>query len=75
MLAASPSVKIFTTNLAQSNVETLTGEGVNVGKFSATRGHVVLRILPGGEAFYVYVLDDSDLEYRVKAIFGPYLCK
>ena len=75
VLAASPSVKIFTTNLAQSNVETLTGEGVNVGKFSATRGHVVLRILPGGEAFYVYVLDDSDLEYRVKAIFGPYLCK
>ncbi len=75
VLAASPSVKIFTTNLAQSNVETLTGEGVNVGKFSATQGHVVLRILPGGDAFYVYVLDDSDLEYRVKAIFGPYLCK
>lgn len=29
----------------------------------------------GGDAFYVYVQDDSDLEYRVKAIFGPYLCK
>ncbi|MBP5521217.1 MAG: hypothetical protein J6X82_02210 [Bacteroidales bacterium] len=75
VLSASPSVKIFTTNLAESNVTTLTEEGVNVSKFSATQGHVVIRVLPGGGSYYVYVLDDSDLEYNVKAVFGPYVCK
>ena len=75
VLTASPSVKIFTTNLADSNVQTLTGEGVDMSKFVSTSGHVVIRVLPGGNSYYVYVLDDSDLEYKVKAIFGPYACK
>ncbi|MBO4742714.1 MAG: hypothetical protein J5533_03670 [Bacteroidales bacterium] len=37
--------------------------------------HVVVRVLPGGGSYYVYVLDDTDQEYRVKAIFGPYTAK
>ena len=75
VLNANSSVKIFTTNLAESNKTTLTNEGVNISKFSATQGHVVIRVLPGGGSFYVYVLDDSDLEYKVKSVFGPYVCK
>lgn len=75
VLNANSSVKIFTTNLAESNVTTLKGEGVDVSKFSATQGHVVIRVLPGGGSYYVYVLDDSDLEYKVKAVFGPYACR
>ena len=38
-------------------------------------GHIVLRVLPGGDKFYVYMLDDSDFEYRVKSIHGPYKSK
>lgn len=39
-----------------------------------TEGHVVIRVWPGGDQFYVYVLDDTDYAYRVNAIHGPYLC-
>lgn len=39
-----------------------------------TDGHVVIRVLPGGDQFYVYVLDDTDYAYKVKAIHGPYQC-
>ena len=75
VLAASPSVKIFTTNLAESNVATLQSEGVDPANFYTTGGHVVVRVLPGGGSYYVYVLDDTDQEYKVKAIFGPYTAK
>lgn len=34
-------------------------------------GHIVIRVAPEGD-FYVYVLDDTDKEYRVKSIHGPY---
>ena len=75
VLTASPSVKMFTTNIAESNLATLSSEGIDTSKFLSTQGHVVIRVLPGGASYYVYVLDDSDLEYKVKAVFGPYLCK
>ena len=75
VLNANSSVKVFTTNLADSNIATLTAEGVDVSKFSATSGHIVIRVLPGGGYFFVYVLDDSDLHYKVKSVFGPYLCQ
>lgn len=42
---------------------------------AGTEGHVVIRVLPGGDKFYVYVLDDTDFEYRIKSIHGPYSCK
>jgi hypothetical protein len=38
-------------------------------------GHIVLRVLPGGDKFYVYMLDDSNFDYRVKSIHGPYKSK
>ena len=72
---ANPSVKVFTTNLADSNVATLQSAGVNPANFYTTGGHVVVRVLPGGGSYYVYVLDDTDQEYKVKAIFGPYTAK
>ncbi len=43
-----------------------------VNKITAYNGHIVLRVTPGGEEFYVYMLNDSDFEYRVKSIHGPY---
>jgi len=75
VFTASPSVRIFTTNLTANNISTLKGEGVDASKFSATGGHVVVRVQPGGSSYYVYVLDDSDLEYRVLSIHGPYSCQ
>ncbi len=38
-------------------------------------GHIVVRVVPGGAQYYVYVLDDRDLDYKVKSIHGPYDCE
>ena len=35
-------------------------------------GHIVLRVAPGGGEYYVYMLDDTDFDYKVKSIHGPY---
>ena len=44
-------------------------------KITAYDGHIVLRVMPGGKYFYVYMLDDSDFEYKVKYVVGPYHSK
>ena len=44
------------------------------GACKCTEGHVVIRVSPGGNEFYVYVLDDTDYAYNIKAIHGPYTC-
>lgn len=46
-----------------------------IDKITGYGGHIVLRVKPGGKIFYVYMLDDSDFEYRVKSIHGPYKSK
>jgi beta-lactamase superfamily II metal-dependent hydrolase len=69
---ANPSVRIFTTNLAESNIATLKGKGIDPAKFSSTGGHVVIRVLPEGKKYYIFVLNDNNTDYKVKAKFGPY---
>lgn len=69
---ANSSVRIFTTNLAESNVATLKNEGIDPAKFFSTGGHVVVRVLPGGMKYYIYVLNDNNMEYKVKAKYGPF---
>jgi beta-lactamase superfamily II metal-dependent hydrolase len=35
-------------------------------------GHVVIRVMPGGDEFYAFVLDDRSPTPKVKSRFGPY---
>ncbi len=42
-------------------------EGIN-----SPYGHVVIRVEPGGDSYHVFILDDSDESFKVKAVFGPY---
>jgi hypothetical protein len=62
----------FTTNLHpyyhQSNKDA-------VSKMTGYDGHIVIRVANGGGEFYVYMLDDTDFEYKVKSIHGPYTSK
>ena len=44
-------------------------------KTSAYDGHIVLRVSDNGESFYVYTLDDTNFDYIVKTIHGPYQSK
>ena len=37
-------------------------------------GHVVIRVSPGGESFRVYMLDNTDYQYRVKSVSRAYYC-
>lgn len=69
---ANPSVRVFTTNLAESNVATLKNGGVDPVNFVSTGGHVVVRVLPEGKKYYIYVLNDNDENYKVKAKYGPF---
>lgn len=43
-------------------------------KMKSRNGHVVIRVKEGGDEFYVYVLDDTDFEYKVIQIDGPFSC-
>lgn len=38
-------------------------------------GHVVIRVEPGGERFWVFQLDDTNNLYKVKSVEGPFECE
>lgn len=72
---ANPDTKIITTNMVDRCRELLLADGVDPDKFLSTQGHVVIRVAPGGDRYWVIILEDDDMEYRVKAAFGPYKSK
>lgn len=73
MYSANADCNIFTTNLTENNKGVL-GSSV-VSRFNCTGGHIVVRVNPGGSLYYIYVLDDTNENYKVKQIHGPYTCK
>lgn len=72
VLNANASTRIFCTNLTQTNVTTLKNAGINPDTFLCQGGHVVVRVLPEGKKYYIYVLDDNNLDFKVKAKYGPF---
>jgi hypothetical protein len=60
---------VFATNMAEANRVVIGG---NIERFKSLQGHIVIRVAPGGESFRVIILDDSEENYRVKAVHGPY---
>ena len=42
---------------------------------AAVSGHNVIRVAPGGAEYMVYTLDDTDSNYRVTKIDGPFICR
>lgn len=61
---------VFTTQIFDVN-RTVLGENL-VDQLKSTKGHIVIRVKPGGNSFNVYVLDDSSESFIVKGIYGPY---
>lgn len=72
MFDANSTCQIFTTNMSDANAVRL---GKDFSRLKSTQGHIVVRVAPGGEEYFVYVLDDSNMEYTVRKIFGPYRSK
>jgi beta-lactamase superfamily II metal-dependent hydrolase len=60
---------VFATNLHNS-AEIVIGDLTE--EMKSHQGHIVVRALLGGSQYYVYVLDDSNTDYKIKNIFGPY---
>ena len=46
-----------------------------VKAYKSMEGHVVIRVMPGGNEFYVFVLDNNSKNIKFKTKFGPYKCK
>lgn len=61
----------YFTNIHPTIAQMYPGE---VLKMKSRNGHVVIRVKEGGDEFYVYVLDDTDTEYKVVQIDGPFTC-
>ncbi len=62
---------IFATNMHEANRQVVVG----LDKFASARGHILIRVPPGGETFKVVILDDSAESYKVTAVHGPYECR
>lgn len=72
--SANASVKFFATNMTDANLETLKAEGINREFFQSIGGHVVIRVDPFGLRYWVFVLDDTNQEYRISKRLGPIAC-
>ena len=72
---ANPDTKVITTNMVDRCRKLLLDGDVDPDKFLATQGHVVIRVAPGGDRYWVIILEDDDQEYKVKAVHGPYQSK
>lgn len=62
---------IFSTNLMTGTKNFI---GADSEKIVDQHGHIVVRVNPGGETFKVFVLDDSNEDFTVKSVYGPYIC-
>ncbi|MDR0574548.1 MAG: hypothetical protein LBG96_11055 [Tannerella sp.] len=68
-LTANSSCRIFNTGITTANETRLSA---HLSKLYSTHGHIVVRVEPQGAKYSVYVLDDSNQDFKVKKISGPY---
>jgi beta-lactamase superfamily II metal-dependent hydrolase len=72
LLSDYPDMKFFFTNIAEEMQKA--AQDV-FSKAYGMNGHIVIRVLPGGTEYMVYVLDDNDYQYNIKSEFGPFRSK
>lgn len=64
--------RLYCTSVSEKLLET---QPERYTSCAATSGHIVIRVAAGGESYMVYTLDDTDSNYRVTQIDGPFICK
>ena len=64
---------LFATNMLLAN-KLVIGELVDKS-YKSTQGHIVIRVLPPGDKYYVYILNNESTENNVTNVFGPYYSK
>lgn len=61
---------LFATNMLEAN-KLVIGPSLE-NSYQSTEGHILVRVMPGGNTYQVIILDDQTDNYLVKAVFGPY---
>ncbi len=59
--------EVFFTNMMPATLAAL-----HLDQIKNPTGHIVVRVKPGGDEFSVYVLNDTNEDYAIRAVFGPY---
>ncbi len=62
---------IFATNIQEATKQTL-GFWFTRG-YKSLFGHVIIRVLPGGDQYYVLIAETIHQKITIKKIFGPYI--
>jgi hypothetical protein len=60
--------EVFATDLHPAVRLVISG----IEKLGGDRGHIVVRVSPGGDDFRVVIVDDSSESHKVTKVFGPY---
>ncbi|WP_290791550.1 hypothetical protein [Flavihumibacter sp. UBA7668] len=61
---------LFATNMLEANRHVI---GPMIDRsYKSQQGHILVRVLPGGNHYYVIILDDQTETTRIKTVFGPY---
>ena len=70
--AYSGPKSLYFTNMHPTVLEKMPSlEGIAAG----LKGHIVIRVAPGGKSFCVYILEDRDFSYRILKKDGPFTCE
>lgn len=64
---------LFATNMLEAN-KLVIGPLID-RSYKSQQGHIVVRVMPGGETYYIIILDDIKASMPVKEVFGPYQSK
>jgi hypothetical protein len=64
---------LFATNMLEAN-RLVIGPMID-HSYKSQQGHILVRVLPGGETYYVIVLDDTKSDLYIKSVSGPYKSK
>ncbi len=62
---------VFSTNIMEATHVVI---GSRIDNMKSRQGHIVIRVKPGGESFMIYILDDSEENFKITAVHGPYIC-
>jgi beta-lactamase superfamily II metal-dependent hydrolase len=63
---------IFATDIQDATKATLGFWLTN--NYKSTFGHIILRVIPGGDAYYVLIAETIKNKVQIKKVFGPYTC-
>ena len=64
---------IFATNMLLAN-KLVIGELID-NSYKSMQGHIVIRVMPTGDKYFIYILDNESTEKNVTNVFGPYFSK